>query len=90
VTLERAQLVRERVRVPEREYIFKHHLTQEAAYNGLLERERRAYHRRVAEALELLCPERIEERVELLAHHWEQAGEVEKAIHYLHQAGDKA
>jgi len=90
VTLERAQLVRERARLPEREYIFKHHLTQEAAYNGLLKRERRVYHRQVAEALERLYPERIEERVELLAHHWEQAGKAEKAIHYLHQAGDKA
>jgi class 3 adenylate cyclase/predicted ATPase len=90
VTLERAQLVRERARLPEREYIFKHHLVQEAAYNGLLKRERRIYHRQVAEALELLYPERIEERVELLAHHWEQAGKAEKAIHYLHRAGDKA
>jgi class 3 adenylate cyclase/predicted ATPase len=90
VTLERAQLVRERARLPEREYIFKHHLTQQATYNGLLKRERRIYHRQVAEAFERLHPERIEEHVELLAHHWEQAGEAEKAIHYLHQAGDKA
>jgi class 3 adenylate cyclase/predicted ATPase len=90
VTLERAQLVRERARLPEREYIFKHHLTQEAAYNGLLKRERRVYHRRAAEALERLYPERIEELVEVLAHHWEQAGQAEKAIRYLHQAGDKA
>jgi class 3 adenylate cyclase/predicted ATPase len=90
VTLERTQLIRERARLPEREYIFKHHLTQEAAYSGLLKRERRAYHRQVAEALELLYSERIEERVELLAHHWEQAGDAEKAIRYLHQAGAKA
>ncbi|MFN2272607.1 MAG: hypothetical protein ACK2US_17325, partial [Anaerolineae bacterium] len=90
VTLERAQLIRERARLPEREYIFKHHLTQEAAYNGLLKRERRVYHRQVAEALEGLYSKRIEERVELLAHHWEQAGKAEKAIRYLHQAGDKA
>jgi class 3 adenylate cyclase/DNA-binding SARP family transcriptional activator/tetratricopeptide (TPR) repeat protein len=90
VALERAQLIRERARLPEREYIFKHHLTQEAAYNSLLKRERRAYHRQVAETLERLYRERIEERVELLAFHWEQAGDAEKAIDYLHQAGDKA
>jgi class 3 adenylate cyclase/DNA-binding SARP family transcriptional activator len=90
VALERAQLIRERARLPEREYSFKHHLTQEAAYNSLLKRERRIYHRQVAEALERLYAERIEEQVELLAHHWERAGESEKAIHYLHQAGDKA
>jgi len=90
VALERAQLIRERAHLPEQEYIFKHHLTQEAAYNSLLKRERRIYHRQVAEALERLCAERIEEQVELLAHHWEQAGKAEKTIHYLHQAGDKA
>jgi predicted ATPase len=90
IALQRAQLIRERARVPEREYIFKHHLTQEAAYSGLLKRERRAYHHQVAAALERLYPERIEERVELLALHWEEAGEAEKAVQYLHQAGDKA
>ena len=42
----------ERGRVPEVEYIFKHRLTQEAAYASLLRGERRAAHRRVAQALE--------------------------------------
>ena len=90
VALERAQLIRERARLPEREYIFKHHLTQEAAYNSLLKREQRIYHRQVAEVLERLYAERIEEQAELLALHWEQARELEEAIHYLHQAGNKA
>jgi predicted ATPase len=62
VALQRAQLIRERARLPEVEYIFKHHLTQEAAYDGLLKRERRLCHRQVAEALERASPERIEER----------------------------
>ena len=56
-------MIRERARLPEREYIFKHQLTQEAAYESLLRRERRALHRRVAEALEQLYPERIEEQL---------------------------
>jgi tetratricopeptide (TPR) repeat protein len=90
LTLQRAQMIRERARVPELEYIFKHHLTQEAAYNGLLRRDRRAIHRRVAEALERLYPERLEEQVELLAHHWEQAEVPEKAVGYLVQAGQSA
>ena len=38
------------------------HLTQEAAYNGLLKAERRAIHQQVGEALERLFPERIEAR----------------------------
>ncbi|MBC8249741.1 MAG: AAA family ATPase, partial [Anaerolineales bacterium] len=90
ITLQREDMIRERARVPELEYIFKHHLTQEAAYNGLLKKERRVFHRRVAEALEQFFPDRIEEQVELLAHHWEQAGKMGKAINYLLQAGDRA
>ena len=88
--LEREGMIRERARVPELEYIFKHHLTREAAYNGLLRKERRAIHQRVAEALERLYPERVEEQAGLLAAHWEQAGEPEKAIGHLLQAGDRA
>ena len=90
LTLQREEMIRERARVPELEYIFKHHLTQEAAYNGLLKKERRVYHRRVAETLEQLFPKRVEEQVGLLAHHWERAEEPEKATEYLLRAGDQA
>ncbi len=89
-TLQREEMIRERARIPELEYIFKHDLTREAAYNGLLKKRRRAFHRRVAEALERLFPERIEEQLGLLAHHWEQAGDAEKATEYLLRAGDQA
>jgi predicted ATPase len=89
-TLQREDMVRERARVPELEYMFKHHLTQQAAYNGLLRRERRQFHRQVAEALERLFSERIEEQLGLVAHHWEQAGDQERAIHYLRRAGEQA
>ena len=90
LALQRAQLIRERARLPEREYAFKHVLTQEAAYSGLLRRERRVNHRRVGEALERLYPERIEEQLGLLAHHWEQAGETGRAVEYLRRAGEQA
>lgn len=89
-TLQQEELVRERARQPYLEYIFKHELTREAAYNGLLKRERRAFHRQVAEALERLFPERVKEQVGLLAYHWERAGDAEKATEYLLQAGDRA
>jgi len=90
LTLQREEMIREQARVPELEYIFKHHLTQEAAYNGLLRRERRLFHRQVAEALERLFPDRIEEQLGLLAHHWEGTGEREKAVEYLRRAGEQA
>jgi class 3 adenylate cyclase/tetratricopeptide (TPR) repeat protein len=89
-TLQQEEMIRERARLPELEYIFQHELTREVAYSGLLKGERRAFHRRVAEALEQLFPERAEEQIGLLAHHWELAGEAEKAEAYLQRAGDQA
>lgn len=87
--LQRADLVREKTRRPELEYIFKHSLTQEAAYNSLLIERRREFHRKVGQALEQLFPERREEFLGLLAHHFDAAGDLAKAIEYLIQAGDK-
>jgi len=90
LTLQREEMIRQRAGGAELEYIFKHHLTQEAAYDSLLKKERRVFHRQVAEALERLFPERIEEQLGLLAHHWERAEEPEKAMEYLLHAGDQA
>jgi len=90
LTLQREEMIHERARQPELEYIFKHELMREVAYNGLLKKERRVFHRQVAEVLERLFPERIEELVGLLAHHWERAGEAEKATGCLLRAGDQA
>jgi tetratricopeptide (TPR) repeat protein len=90
LTLQREEMIRERARVPELEYIFKHHLTREAAYNGLLKRERRLFHRQVVEALERLFPDRVEEQLGRLARHWDEAGEREKAADYLRRAGEQA
>ncbi|MEA3377507.1 MAG: ABC transporter substrate-binding protein [Chloroflexota bacterium] len=88
--LQREELIRERVRLPELEYIFEHELTRDAAYRGLLRKDRRLFHRQVAEALERLFPERVEEQLGLLAHHWERAGVAAKAVTYLLRAGDQA
>lgn len=90
VTLQRAQMIHERARLPERDFIFHHQFTLEAAYGGLLRRACRVLHRRMAEVLETLYPERIEENLGLLAHHWEQAGDTELAITYLRRAGEQA
>jgi len=90
LTLQRQEMIRERARLPELEYIFKHELTREAAYNGILKADRRAFHRQVAEALERLFAERVNEQLGLLAHHWEHAGDARKATDYLLRAGDHA
>jgi predicted ATPase/class 3 adenylate cyclase len=90
LTLQRETLIREHARVPELEYAFKHQLTQEAAYSGILRQERRAYHRQVAESLERLFADRLDEVLGLLAYHWERAEETQQAAHYLRRAGEQA
>lgn len=90
VILQQKEMIRERERIPELEYIFKHELTREAAYHSLLKQQRQVFHRRVAETLEQLFSTRLEEQVDLLAYHWERAEDPQKAISYLLQAGQKA
>ena len=86
-TLQRAELIREASRIPEVEYTFQHDLTREAAYNSILLRERREFHLRVGEAVENLFSNRLEEHAHLLAHHFYQAREHERAMRYSVMAG---
>ncbi len=89
-TLQRVELIREATRLPELEYIFKHELTREAAYNSILRRRRRQFHRNVGEAIEDLFPEQLEEEAHKLAIHFLEARDNEKALKYFTNAGDKA
>ena len=90
LVLQREELIRERARIPELEYIFKHELTREAAYSGVLKRQRKQFHRQVAEALERLFPDRLDEMAALLAHHWELAEDTDRGVSCLLRAGDLA
>jgi tetratricopeptide (TPR) repeat protein len=83
-------LIRLAVERPELEYLFRHALVQDAAYGSLLKQERRDLHGRVGEALEQLYPERTGELAPVLAMHFEQAGDTEKAIDYFAAGGKHA
>lgn len=72
--------------LPEAIYRFRHNLTQEVAYDSILAHERRTIHGKIAKALELLYPERLEERLDLLAQHCSQAEEWQKAAEYARRA----
>jgi predicted ATPase len=89
-SLERVELLKEAGRMPELEYIFKHELARDAAYATILNRRRRAFHLRVAEAMEQLFAGRLEEHAHRLAQHFEQAGEDERAVKYYEMAGEVA
>jgi class 3 adenylate cyclase/tetratricopeptide (TPR) repeat protein len=84
------QLVRERARDPEREYIFKHALTCEAAYSLLLKARRRELHGRAGRALENLFADRHKEFSAMLAHHFSEADDGRRALEYLNIAADEA
>jgi tetratricopeptide (TPR) repeat protein len=75
---------------PEGEYTFKHALTHEVAYGGLLHERRRALHARIVEALEALAGDRMAEQVERLAQHALRGEVWDKALAYCWQAGEKA
>ena len=75
---------------PDLQYGFKHSLTLEVAYRGVLREHRRDIHARVVDVIETIYADRLGEQVERLAHHAVQGGLREKSVHYLRQAGVKA
>jgi class 3 adenylate cyclase/tetratricopeptide (TPR) repeat protein len=75
---------------PELMYSFKHALTQDVVYGGLLERRRRQYHNAAGLGLEEMYAGRLDEVVELLAYHFGSGGESEKAVDYAILAAEKA
>ena len=71
-------------------YTFKHALIQDAAYQSLLKSTRQQYHQRIAQVLETQFPETTVTQPELLAHHYTEANQTEKGVHYWYQAGQRA
>ncbi|NGZ97884.1 MAG: adenylate/guanylate cyclase domain-containing protein [Nitrospira sp. WS110] len=74
---------------PAIKYLFKHALIQDAAYSTLSKKSRRALHARIARALESRFVERVKMEPELLAYHYEQAGEINSAVHYWYLAAHR-
>ena len=77
------EFIYEQPAFPEVEYTFKHALTQEVAYNSVLNERRRILHEHAGAALEHLFGGRLEEHVHELARHYERSSNVAKAVHYL-------
>jgi tetratricopeptide (TPR) repeat protein len=88
--LQAAEFLYETRLFPDLEYTFKHALTHEVAYQGLLHDRQRALHARITEAIEQLSTERVAEQAERLAHHALRGELWEKAVAYLRQAGLRA
>src|SRR5262249_39831664 len=75
---------------PELMYSFKHAITQDVLYAGLLERRRRVLHAAAGRGLEDIYHGRADEVVELLAYHFGASADDEKAVDYALLAAEKA
>jgi class 3 adenylate cyclase len=90
LNLQGLEFIYEKNLFPELEYIFKHALTQEVAYNSLLLKRRKEIHARIGRAIEELYAERLEEFYEMLAYHYSRSDGLEKACRYSRLSGEKA
>jgi len=90
IQLQSMEFIYEKSLFPEAEYIFKHALTQEVAYQSLLLKHRREIHARIGLAVETVYPDTLEDFYETLAYHYSRSEDTEKALHYLELSGEKS
>jgi class 3 adenylate cyclase/tetratricopeptide (TPR) repeat protein len=88
--MEREDLIRERARDPELEYIFRHALIQEVAYGSLLAPRRAELHRSVGAVMEELFAGRLGEFTRVIGEHFLMGEAWGKAADYLVRSGDAA
>ena len=88
--LQSAEFLYETRLLPDAEYTFKHALTHEVAYAGLLGKRRRALHASVVNAIEGLYADRLAEHHHRLVHHAFRGEVWSKALTYLKELGEVA
>ncbi len=88
--LKALEFVYEKAGLADLEYVFKHALTQDVAYESILLTRRRELHGRIGATIEELYADRLDERVEELAYHFTRGEVWEKAARYARQAGARA
>ncbi|HEY3067233.1 MAG TPA: adenylate/guanylate cyclase domain-containing protein [Methylomirabilota bacterium] len=88
--LQRIELIYEKAAFGDREYVFRHALTQDVAYESLLQSERRRLHSLIGAALEDAHAGRLEERAEELVHHFTRGEQWSKVVRYAREAAERA
>jgi class 3 adenylate cyclase len=73
----------------DREYTFRHILIRDVAYSTLTRSARRERHEAVATFFERRLPE-TDSLSAILAYHWKEAGDTERAVNYLLSAAERA
>ncbi|MBI4590620.1 MAG: AAA family ATPase [Candidatus Rokubacteria bacterium] len=89
-TLKHVELIHETRFFPELEYIFKHAVIQDVAYQSLLTQRRKEIHGAIGGAVEDLYADRLEEQAPILAYHYARSERQDKAVEYTLLAGDRA
>jgi class 3 adenylate cyclase/predicted ATPase len=88
--LQAAEFIYEQPAASGIEYVFKHALTQEVAYDSLLIGRRKLVHERIAETIESLYADQLNDYVKELAHHYSRGNGQNKAMAFLRLAGEQA
>jgi len=88
--LKEIQLIGDRRRLEELEYLFKHALAHEAAYDSILVQKRKELHIQVADSIEKVFQEKLHEFYGMLAYHYSKGEALDKAEEYMVKAGEEA
>jgi class 3 adenylate cyclase/tetratricopeptide (TPR) repeat protein len=88
--LQLAEFIYEQPAAGDVEYIFKHALTQEVAYQSVLVERRKLLHERIGSAIEASFAQSIDDHLSQLAHHYSRSSNTEKTVEYLDRAGQQA
>ena len=88
--LKAIELIRDRIRMEELEYLFKHALIHETAYESLLFQKRKELHIIVAQAIEKVFNNKLHEFFAMLAYHYSKGENLDKAEQYMIKAGEEA
>jgi predicted ATPase len=90
MNLQLAEFIYERPVFPEVEYVFKHALTQQVAYDSMLIERRKLLHEGAGQALESMFADQLDDYLGDLARHYSRSDNVAKAVEYLGRAGQQA
>ncbi len=88
--LQKHEFIRERSLLDRPGFVFRHPITREVAYDSLLDEKKKEAHDKAGDAIEALYAERLDDFYEMLAHHYTNAENWQKAWHYLKLSGEKA
>jgi len=88
--LQGGEFIYEQPAFPDVGFIFKHALTQEVAYNSVLIERRKILHERIANGIESLHENQLDEHFDELAYHYSRSDNASKAVEYLRLASEQA